>query len=89
MNGMACFYLHIPVMSKFCRTGLIYVTDAKGTDRFLGPIEDAQCKNASCFRHRNIGQSLEYSVGVGTFPTTQLLRAKFGIAGAAEPMPST
>lgn len=89
LNGMACSYLRIPVTSKFCRTGLIYVTDVKGIDRFLGPTEDAQCKNASCFRHRNIGQSLAYSVGEGTFPTTRLLRAKFGIAGAAEPTPST
>lgn len=65
------------------------MTDVKGIDRFLGPTEEAQRKNASCFRHRNIGQSLEYSVGVGTFPTAQLLRTKFGIAGAAEPRPST
>lgn len=44
------------------------MTDVKGIDRFLGPTEEAQRKNASCFRRRNIGQSLEYSVGVGTFP---------------------
>lgn len=68
----------------------LWLIDIKGTDSFLGPTEEGQHKRYQLLSgHRNTGQNLDCNVGMEIFPTTQLLRTKFGTAGAAEQRPST